>query len=108
MPKKEINLSRVEGFEWDEGNIEKNWIKHKVYYKEAEEVFFDKDLVISVDIMHSEKEERYQCLGKTNNNRLLFIGFTFRQGKIRVISARPASRKERYKYEKKAEANSKV
>lgn len=108
MANKGLDLSKVEGFNWDEGNIDKSWKKHKVYYKEAEEVFFDKNLTVTKDIEHSVTEDRYQCLGKTNNSRLLFISFTFRRDKIRVVSARPANRKERSKYEKKAKTNSKV
>ena len=108
MANKELDLNKIEGFEWDEGNVNKSWNKHKVYYKEAEEIFFDKNLTISQDIKHSKVEDRFQCLGKTNNNRLLFISFTLRRGRIRVVSARPASRKERNKYEKKAKTNSKV
>lgn len=108
MANQKINFTEIEGFDWDEGNIDKNWKKHKVHYKEAEEVFFDKNLLVNKDIEHSKTEQRYQCLGKTNTNRLLFISFTFRRNKIRVISARPASQKERRKYEKKPKKNTTI
>lgn len=89
-------------FEWDEGNADKNWIKHKVFYKEAEEAFNNKPLYISLDEKHSKKfEKRLQALGKTNEDRLLFLAFTIRNNKVRVISVRPMSKKEKKVYEKK-------
>lgn len=86
-------------FEWDKGNIEKNWLKHGVSYKEIEEVFLNKPLLLSEDIKHSKNEERYQALGKTNNERLIFLSLTTRNNKVRVISARDMSKKEEKIYE---------
>ena len=54
------------------------------------------------DTEHSQEELRFQALGKTNNNRMLFLSFTIRNNKVRIISARDASKKERREYEKKA------
>lgn len=88
------------GFEWDKGNKEKNWRKHKVDWRECEEVFFDKNLKTFYDIKHSQKEERFTALGKTNKGRKLFVVFTLRGNKIKVISARDMSKKERSLYEK--------
>lgn len=90
----------LEGFEWDEGNQDKNWQEHKVNNKESEEVFFNKPLIINFDKKHSKKEKRFQVLGKTNQERKLFISFTLRNKKIRIISARDQSKKERKIYEK--------
>ncbi len=87
-------------FHWDSSNIEKNWIKHKVDYRECEQVFFNRPLKIFEDIKHSQKEKRYAALGMTEKKRKLFIIFTLRKSKIRVISARDVSRKERSIYEK--------
>jgi len=87
-------------FDWDEGNIDKNWIKHGVHFKEAEEVFFSKPLKVFPDKRHSKKEKRFVIFGTTNLGRELTIIFTFRQSKIRVISARNQSKKERREYEK--------
>lgn len=87
-------------FEWDKGNIDKNWEKHTVDYKEAEEVFFNKPKLLN-DKVHSQSEERYVALGETNKTRTLFISYTIRNRKIRVISARDMNRKERGYYEKK-------
>lgn len=86
-------------FEWDKGNIEKNWLKHGVSYKEIEEIFSNKPLLVSEDKKHSKIEERYQALGKTNNERLIFLSFMVRNNKVRVISARDMSKKEEKIYE---------
>ena len=87
-------------FVWDKGNIDKNWLKHQVTNRECEEVFFDENKRISKDVLHSKKEERYILLGKTKKDRLLFIVFTIRKKKIRIISARNTNRKEVRLYEK--------
>lgn len=87
-------------FEWDEGNIGKNQ-KHEVEDKEAEEVFFDRHRYIFKDSVHSTNEERYRILGKTKRGRLLFVVFTKRRKKIRVISARNINKKEVPIYEEK-------
>lgn len=86
-------------FDWDLGNIEKNWEKHKVSSKEAEEVFTNKPLEIFEDITHSQIERRFVALGITNRVRKLYIVFTVRKQKIRIISARDQSRKERRLYD---------
>ena len=95
-----MDLSKIKGFDWDEGNRFKNKVKHNVFQREAEEIFTNVPLIISPDVKHSRNEMRYYALGKSNNNRLIFIAFTFRKSKIRVISARDQSRKERRIYEK--------
>ena len=88
-------------FEWDTGNTNKN-IKHKVVDTEAEEVFFDQNKVVYKDVLHSRKEIRYILLGKTKTKRLLFVVFTKRKNKIRIISARVVNKKEVFLYEKKS------
>lgn len=90
----------MEGFDWDEANKTKNWIKHKVSAKECEEIFFNEPLITFRDNIHSWKEKRYKALGITIKGRRLHITFTIRDNKIRVISARDQSRKERKLYEK--------
>lgn len=81
-------------FEWDKGNQGKNWARHKVNDQECEEAFFDNDKKIIRDVLHSRQEERYILLGGTKRQRLLFIVFTLRAAKIRVISARDINKKE--------------
>jgi len=95
----EFYFTKLNGFDWDEGNKEKNWAKHKVDYKESEEIFFNKPLLIDEDVKHSFKEKRFEALGQTNKGRGLFVAFTIRNNKIRIISARDQDGKERKKYE---------
>jgi uncharacterized protein len=93
-------LSKVVGFEWDEGNARKNE-RHGVSMAEAEQVFFNAPLLVVPDDKHSGTEPRFHALGKTNESRKLHISFTLRGGDqfIRVISARDMHRKERAIYE---------
>ena len=92
-------LLQCTGFEWDEANINKNWLKHKVSSSECEQIFFNQPLVATEDTGHSQKENRYYALGQTDTRRLLFVVFTVRKHLIRVISVRDMSRKERRVYE---------
>lgn len=94
-----MNIKDVIGFDWDLGNREKNWFKHKVAWFECEQIFFNEPLFIDPDIDHSLHELRFRALGKTHTNRLIFLSFTIRKGFIRIISARPMSRLERKIYE---------
>lgn len=94
----------LKGFEWDEGNRDKNEGKHGVTYIECEEIFFNHPLLVVKDPHHSQAEPRHVALGRTQEKRLLFVAFTIRNEKIRVISARPMSRKERRIYEKEGKA----
>ena len=87
-------MSEFEGFDWDDANIQKNWIKHRVTPTECEQLFFNKPLQITDDSKHPEKEKRYYALGHTNEDRYLFIVFTSRDHLIRVILARSMNRKE--------------
>jgi uncharacterized protein len=95
-----LDLSKVIGFEWDQGNARKNE-QHGVSMAEAEPVFFNAPLVVLPDTKHSEAEPRFHALGKTNEGRRLHSSFTLRDGAqfIRVISAREMHRKERVIYE---------
>jgi len=98
----DLNLPKVLEFEWDSGNIDKNLLKHGITDEEAQESFFDKNKFIFKDIKHSGKENRYGLFGKTKKEKLLFIAFTIRKGKIRIISARSTNRREVQIYEKAA------
>ena len=97
-----FDFDSLVGFDWDEGNKQKNWEKHEVDYTECEEVFFNKPLLIDHDTNHSFQEQRYYVLGRTDIERTLFLVFTARNNKIRVISARDQSKKERKIYEQQA------
>jgi len=97
----EPDLTRCSGFEWDEGNLLKNWETHRVSASECEQVFFNQPLVTGDDERHSGQEPRYYGLGQTDASRRLFVVFTVRGTLIRVISARDMSRRERREYESK-------
>jgi len=56
-------------------------------------------LLVTYDEKHSESEKRFYALGKTFKGKLLFVVFTTRKDRIRVISARPMNKKERKIYE---------
>ena len=94
-------LDNPDEFQWDKGNKGKNYLKHKVTDEECEEAFFDQNKKILKDLLHSNNEERYILLGQTKEKRFLFIIFTVRSGKIRVISARDLNKKEKKLYEEK-------
>jgi uncharacterized protein len=87
------------GFDWDDGNLGKNWELHRVPFWEAEEIFFNEPLVNMTDQEHSKQEARYMALGQTDSGRLLFISFTVRRSLVRVISARDMTRREVRTYE---------
>ena len=97
-----VNIQELgdwEGFGWDEGNLLKNWERHRVSTSECEQVFFSRPLVAGLDETHSKQETRYYALGVTDAGRRLFIVFTVRHKKIRVISARDMNRRERKVFE---------
>lgn len=101
-------IENCEGFEWDEGNSNKNWHLHGVADGECEDVFFNLPLVIAADKSHSENESRFFALGRTDANRRLFIAFTLRNNLIRVISARDMTKSETRKYVEKIKRDSKI
>lgn len=87
----------IEGFEWDAGNSEKNWKRHQVTEAECEQMFANLPLVVSVAQTRSG-ERRYFALGRMDGVRELAVVSTIRGKRIRVISARPMSRRERKEY----------
>ena len=93
-----LDLSLIEGFEWDEGNNRKSVEKHDVSQAEAEQIFFNDPLLIVEDVSHSVRELRLQALGRTDAGRLLHISFMLSgNGRlIRVISARTIHRRNGY------------
>jgi uncharacterized DUF497 family protein len=89
------DLAQCTGFQWDTGNVEKNWELHQVSQGECEQVFFNRPLLVAPDLGHSEREPRYAALGQTNAARRRAVVFTIRETLVRVISARDMSRRER-------------
>jgi uncharacterized DUF497 family protein len=93
-------LSDCIGFDWDEANTLKNWERHQVTPEEAEELFFHDPLVVRTDAAHSGAERRYLALGQTARGRSLFVAFTIRRKRIRVISVRDMNRREAKEYQR--------
>lgn len=86
-------------FEWDDDKAEANERKHGVSFTEAETVFADQLALTGYDPDHSDEEDRYITMGTSIDGRLLVVAHTDRNDRIRIISARKASRKERRDYE---------
>lgn len=99
MPGELFDFDHITSFDWDEGNRDKNWLRHQVTTGECEQVFFNQPLLVLPDIRHSQQESRYYALGQTDAGRKLFVVFTVRGSLLRIISARDMSRKERKIYE---------
>lgn len=95
-------LFNCDGFEWDEGNSEKSRIRHNVMQGECEQVFFNEPFLVFSDVKHSMQESRWFLLGKTDSERFLFVVFTIRNNRIRIISARDMNKKERVVYNEQA------
>jgi len=93
-----VSAPEFEGFDWSGGNADKNWKRHGVAPAEAEQVFFNSPLLWGNDPTHSGTERRFYALGQTDEGRALFIAFTMRGRRLRVVSARDMSRKERKAY----------
>ncbi|MBD3280939.1 BrnT family toxin [Candidatus Dojkabacteria bacterium] len=93
-----MEFNFINGFDWDSGNIEKNWERHEVSFIECEQAFFNFPIRFQYDTKHSQKENRYILFGKTDKERFLIIVFTIREDKVRVISARDQNIKERLYY----------
>ena len=86
-------------FEWDEAKAKKNLLKHKVPFDEGETIFNNPFLLTYPDVDSSETEERYVNIGVSAKDRILVLIHTERQGKIRIISCRKATARERRDYE---------
>ena len=86
-------------FVWDPKKAAGNLRKHGVGFPEATEVFRDRLARLRHDPDHSSDEDRWILLGVSLRDRVLVVVFTEEPGKIRVISARRATRRERNAYE---------
>ena len=86
-------------FEWDAHKAQSNLAKHKVSFEAAATVFGDPRSVTIPDPAHSQSENRFIILGRSHDGKLLVVVHTERGDNMRIISARPASRRERKQYE---------
>ena len=83
-------------FEWDEEKAATNWKKHRVTFYDAAHVFEDENRKEYYDAAHSDEEDRYITIGMAND--VLFVVYVERRERIRIISARHATRRERRLY----------
>ena len=86
-------------FEWDPKKAKSNRRKHGVSFEEASTAFGDRQSMTIPDPQHSEREERWVTMGRSNHGKLLVIVHTETDTSIRLISARAATRFERRQYE---------
>ena len=86
-------------FEWNNEKAKVNSSKHSVSFDEAKTVFDDPLYIEFFDPDHSDNEERYIIVGQSQQNRLLVVSYMERGRRIRLISAREATRWEREAYE---------
>ena len=89
-------------FEWNSRKTRANVVKHGVSFDEASTVFQDALSVTIHDPLHSEDEDRFVLVGNSHRNRLLVVVHTERAARIRIISARLATAKERRNHEENA------
>ena len=90
-------------FQWDTGNIKhviQDYPERQNTIEEIESVFDDPNFNPVPDRLDSRGEQQYSGVGLSNQNRLLFVAFSFRDGYIRLFSGRPASRKSRNQYDR--------
>lgn len=94
-----FDFDRIAVFQWDQGNTWKSVEKHSVSWSETEQAFFNEPLLVAPDAGHGRSEPRFHALGGAGHR--LHVTFTLREEntRIRIISARDMSRKERARYE---------
>jgi uncharacterized DUF497 family protein len=86
-------------FEWDEVKAKTNFKKHKVSFEEGKTIFNDPFLFTFPDARHYSTEERFINIGLSAHSRILVLTHSERQDKIRIISCRKATAREREFYE---------
>ena len=87
-------------FEWDEEKAKSNTQKHGVTFRDAITIFTDPFLLTFHDESHSDSEDQFISIGTSEYNRVLLFVHTYRNGVIRIISSRIATRQERKPYER--------
>lgn len=86
-------------FEWDEAKASSNLRRHAVSFEDAASVFLDPWALTFSDPDHSTQEEREITIGRTGRQQVVFVSHCQRASRIRIISARKATRRERKQYE---------
>lgn len=88
-----------DGFEWDAAKARSNLVKHRISFEEATTIFLDERALTAHDPDHSVSEDRFVTTGMSNQTRILTVVHADREERIRIISARRATRRERMMYE---------
>ena len=83
-------------FEWDEEKARINYAKHRISFETASHIFEDANYIEMYDFEHSDVEDRYIVIGKVGE--ILFVVYTERHDRIRLISARLANEEEEALY----------
>ncbi|MBM4175998.1 MAG: BrnT family toxin [Ignavibacteria bacterium] len=86
-------------FEWNQSKADSNFVKHRVSFEESLTVFDDPLAFIFEDKKHSIIVKREIIIGHSSSGRLLIVVFNERSNKIRIISSRQTTKKERRNYE---------
>ena len=86
-------------FEWDPNKAEANLAKHEISFEEAMTVFADPLARIFPDEEHSVDELREIIIGQSGGHQLILVKFTSIDDRVRIFSARKATRRERKDYE---------
>ena len=86
-------------YQWDPAKAQANAKKHRITFEEAASVFLDPLALTFWDPDHSEGEDREITIGRSTRQRVLFVAHAPRDGRVRIISARKATRKEQTQYE---------
>ncbi|MGH9401729.1 MAG: BrnT family toxin [Terriglobia bacterium] len=98
------NITRVI-YEWDAGKAASNLRRHKISFAEATSVYLDPAALTFSDPDHSDEEDREITIGTSAKQRILFVSYCTREERIRIISARKATRRERNQYAKRIGGN---
>ena len=85
-------------YEWDPAKARANFAKHGVRFADAVTVLED-DLALTMRDPSSDEEERWITLGRNDLARVIVVVYTWRQDNVRLISARPATAREKSQYE---------
>jgi uncharacterized DUF497 family protein len=90
-------------FDWDSRKNKANLKKHGISFEEAQAVFFDEDAIVYDDPDHSDAEDRFLIIGRSFKLRVLFVCYCYQADDsiIRMISARKATSKEQFFYDRK-------
>lgn len=90
-------------FEWDENKNQINKQKHGIAFEEAKTVFYDEQALLEYDELHSENEDRFRILGRSDEGKILLVVHCIREETIiRIISSRKATSREKVGYERRS------